>query len=553
MKPATKISQTAARVLTPDALGSLETLRVARRPGRVLDDGARRGQSRAVFAMLRCLAALPAAAWLLSAPARSEGFDIAPTLSTADIGLYATPFLQNQDEEGGYDLGPTVQRHLKAEIAMAVASQATGQGAYAQSALLDMQWVIAHRLEPDGGLNWDGPWNPYFFECHQHWFLIASELIRTTTGVEGNIRDVQRQVWRYLLETNPADDDFYLNNLHNHGSFFGYRSVDRLGVFQSQAPFKGSYEVGVALWSLALHEDSSWLDGQDSVYKRDEVIARIEVASTSEYLRALESQVSRSAQDDGFVDPGHSRWIRSLLWTGNDWSGWDQPDWKYALHMQEGALLCEILTGEARLEAVARSEAENLIAHVLNDGSIETIPDEFGSIRYEYGEALSALGLAALAFGASDPDLAGRSLLAGQAVAQHVLESFAPVCEEDGALLLAGLARVYQAQTADSLAASGIAELPSRWGAALKVWPNPARAGFSVQCAMGPNATGILRIIDVSGRECARMPLSAGACETHTLVWSASDAGLRPLPAGRYTALLEAGASRQAASFLIVR
>jgi hypothetical protein len=490
----------------------------------------------------------------LTTLARGDDLDRGPWLPVVSVQNYAGAFFTHQSDEDGYFLGPRVQRHLKAEIAMVLAAQATGQPEYAESALRDLQWVIANRLEPNGGLNWDGPQNQYFFECHQHWFLIASELIRTTMALDDSLKGMQAQVWQYLIGNNQASADFYDHNAQHYGPFFAYRSVDRLGWFQTQAPFKGSYEVGAALWSLAMHQQSSWLDGPR--LRGDGLVGfrPLSTYSVANHLDAMVSQVSLSSQSLGFVDPSQPLWVRSLLWNGHGWDGWEPHDWKYSLHMQEGALLYQILTGDHFLDGTTRTEAENLIASVMLNGSIPSIPDPFGSPAYEYGEALSALALAATAFRDSDPDLAGRSILAGQRAARYVVENFTPSCEEDGALLLAGLARIYQAQVADTTQTSGIGDLSDRLNAtSLEVWPNPAREGISIRYRMPPGTEGVVRIIDASGRERMRLPLPAAGDADGTHAWEGADAEFKQLPSGRYSAVLEAGSQRRATGLVILR
>jgi hypothetical protein len=391
-------------------------------------------------------------------PAEPPAEALAETPSEA-IDRFAAPFLGHQGSDGAYEVGPEVQCHLKAEIAMGLATEATGDRVYAESALRDLRWVIANRLEENGGLNWRGPADPFFFEVHQHWFLIASELIRRAVGLDDEIRPMQRRVWRYLLGNNPARADFYFHNRDHHGPAFGYRSVDRSGVFQSQAAFKGSYEVGAALWSLALHRDSTWLDaGSDSGAATRSAWVEADgaathgslapmKATTRDYLAAMAAQVSLSTRAMGFVDPKGGLWARSILWSGDGWSGWEPHDWKYSLHMQEGALLYQVLTGKMVLCETVLAESENLIRAVEADGSIPSIPDNKGSPAYEYGEALSVLGLSAIAFDSTDASLANRSLEAGRKVARTVIERFEPGSSEECAILLIGLCRITEAET----------------------------------------------------------------------------------------------------------
>jgi hypothetical protein len=493
-------------------------------------------------------------ALLLTVPVRGRATDPDPRLPITSIETFAAPFFERQHPDGGYDLGPRVQRHLKAEIAMALCARATGDARYAQSAFRDLQWVIQNRLEQDGGLNWDGQANPYLFECHQHWFLLASTLIEGEVGFHADIREAQTRVWRYLTDRNPAGADFYAHNQQYCGPFFAYRNVDRNGRFQSQAPFKGSYEVGAALWSLALHRNCTWLDSSGDRGPMDEEPPLPPELTVAEHLQRMVSQISLSSEDDGFVEPSRPLWIRSLLWNGITWQGCELHDWKYALHMEEGALLYGILTGESDLQGVSRSEAENLIALVSRDGAVESMPDAFGSENYEYGEALSVLGLAATAFRHTDSDLSSRSLAAGRRTARFVVDHLHPSSDEDCAVLLTGLARIYQAQFPDSALTSGLDGLPSELpSGSLRIWPNPASESVSLGYLLPTSDGAIVRVIDITGRERASFALEKGRVNSGTLLWEPVDEASRPLPSGRYSIVMEAGKRRASQSLIIVR
>lgn len=483
------------------------------------------------------------------------GWTAQSDLEAGIIHQYAMPFLAGQNDVDGYQLGPTVQRHMKAQIAVCLAGGVTGTRDYLESAYGDLQWVIANRLESDGGLNWNGPQNPYFFEVHQHWFLTASELIRS--GLDDRerseeIRRVQRRIWRYLTETNPGGADFYLNNQINHGPFFAYRDVDRSGRFQTQAPFKGSYEIGAALWSFALHRDSAWLDLDESDSGGVSSVDDRKRGSLTSYLDAMTSQVSFSSDELGFVEPHRSMWVRSLRWNGGGWSGFEPHDWKYTLHMQEGAILNQILTGDARLQSVIRSEVEHLLERIDATGAVEGIPDGYGSAGYEYGEVLSVLGLTTICFLDRDLDLAMRALRGGQRVARYAIRSFPPQCTEDGALLLGGFSRLYEAQTIAGAVAVGLQEDPETPDPVpLRIWPNPSPGSVEFRFTAGPLETGWARILDIAGRERGRIQVKGGADGIGLAEWNRT--GHQDLPQGRYNLTLEIGGRRSAASFLIVR
>jgi len=353
-----------------------------------------------------------------------EPSSAAPGAHSDVVSVYAEPFLLWQQLDGDYYLTPRVQTHLKAEMAMAMASVVTGNRAFGESAARDLEWVVRARLQDDGGLQWDGPANDYFFEVHQHWFLLASELVRPYSPQASEFDARQLAVWRFLVEENPAHVDFYRANYARSGAFFAFRDVNRAGLFQTQAPFKGSYEIGAALWSLALHEVAGGpLAGVGAVYE------------------GVLRQALASPQRQGFYDFGRGVWVRALRWNGAKWSGHEMNDWKYSLHMQEGALEALRLRRDPSLERAAARHLDYLLARVRGDGFIVGLPDVHGSERYELGLALSCLALGAQVYRDTDPRLAARCRAASDQVLARALNLFQPESSEDGAILLHAFCR----------------------------------------------------------------------------------------------------------------
>ncbi|MFN8547542.1 MAG: hypothetical protein U0527_06110 [Candidatus Eisenbacteria bacterium] len=419
----------------------------------------------------------------------------APILRTSAraqvVREFARTFQKTQGLQGDYAVGLRVQSHLKTEMALATAAAALADPSLARSARRDLDWILHERFEPGGGFNWDGATNPNFFEVHQHWFLIASELIRQELGLSVEYQSEQRDAWYFLRGTNPAMADFYLDNQARHGAFFAYRDVQRSGLFQQQAPFKGSYEIGAALWSLALHRSSSWIDQPG------------EIAS---YLARLTAQASKSPYEFGWYAPAYGGWIRSLEWTGDHWEGFTQHDWKYALHMEEGALLYQILTGGEELAEATRGEVVSLLAHVEPRGEIAGMPDGFGSVIYEYGEALSVLALAVECYQYTEPELSAEALEKGRLVFDYVARTFPNYPSEDHAILLLGLARMFAALP-DASGPSGSPSLlttlnlqPGLHPTSLLLSPNPTSGALRVEYRVENGAAARLAIIDVTGR-----------------------------------------------------
>ncbi|MCK4412809.1 MAG: hypothetical protein KAY32_04630 [Candidatus Eisenbacteria sp.] len=375
----------------------------------------------------------------------------AATTGEEMIRIYAAPFLSRQHPDGAYDLPSEVQARLKAEIALAHAGQVTGDDVYGISALCDLEWVIAQRMEAHGGLNWTGPENQHFFEVHQHWFLIASELIlrldssSTAMGAHdasrparhAAIRECQQAAWGFMIATNPAGVDLYEHNAKAHDAFFAYRSVDRQGVLQSQGPFKGSYEIGATLWSLALHcgTGGSGLG------------ARGRIGAAAQALDRLVTQSLRPPTERGFFDATSGTWVRLLEWTDAGWKGWQPVDWKYASEMQVGALEYSLLTGRADLLSACRRHSEYVLSQMRSYGRLRGLPDPHGNAAYEYGMSLSLLALSDQAFRGLDAAFADQCARAADEMFAYVTRSFEAASTEEHAALLTGLARAMAART----------------------------------------------------------------------------------------------------------
>jgi len=514
--------------------------------------GSRKGASRPAACILAVSVALALASMLQSRPASAQdSFEVSPV---DVVRSYAQIFAAQQNLDGSYQITPNVQTHLKAEIGMALASDMTHQRDYLTSARRDLDWVIANRMEANGGINWNGPQTPWFFEVHQHWFLIASELIRRMQQPpQGDpLKQYQTQAWQYLLRSNSASADFYVHNWEHHGVFFGYRSIDREGHWQSQGNFKGSYEVGAALWSMALHRGDGWLTLNSG--------GSIDTStSPGSYMRRMVPQIMRPLSQHGFYDPDKHLWIRSVLWNGMEWTDYETHDWKYAPHMQEGALLYTLLTGKTDLMAPARLEMEHLLSQVNPDGTIRGIPDPNGTAAYEYGTVLSCLGLGARVFWGPEPELGNRCFQKGQLVFRYASQTFPPISSEDRAILLAGFCRIMEAgRQVRDLVWGGSGEGADTVSVAssplsLVAWPNPMRDHMQFLYSLPKSTSGELKIVDASGRHCVTMTLKPDSQGSGQVTWDGLDDECRRLPSGHYQALLQSAGHRKITGFAILK
>ncbi|MFN8547227.1 MAG: hypothetical protein U0527_04455 [Candidatus Eisenbacteria bacterium] len=149
-------------------------------------------------------------------------------------------------------------------------------------------------------------------------FPIASQWVREANQLVDQYREEQAHTWGFLRASNPAARDFYVANLEDHGLFFAYRSVDRDGHFQTQAAFKGSYEIGAAVWALSLAAH----------------LGRHRHAGSASLLSTNWSR--RGALARGGRPTTSRRGDRALLFSPDGWHGFVPRDRKYSLRHARG-------------------------------------------------------------------------------------------------------------------------------------------------------------------------------------------------------------------------
>ena len=300
------------------------------------------------------------------------------------IAMFGQPFLDSGDPETGSIMPDLkLQRHLKADIALALATKATGEQRYANAARADLLHLRREYMREDGALWWVPGGGRHFFECHQCWYAIACDLAGLDPG----------RAVAFL-------DRFY----PSPGVPFGYRSIDDDGVPQTQTPWKGSYEIGACLWALPLVGRGT---------QADEIAA----------------WVAGPVHARGFFDDG--RWIDRLHWGGKGWGGWTAHEWKYGLEAQEGALAYLKDGGRAgALRDQCRDYAYYTLAQIHADGAL------IDAGTYEYGVLLSSLALGAMVF---DGALGDRCLEAAKQVAAFIDRTITPGPWADRAMVLRGL------------------------------------------------------------------------------------------------------------------
>ena len=165
----------------------------------------------------------------------------------ARITQWAKWFIDHQKSNGMFF--PAIQANEKIDFALCLGYDATRDGTYLEAVRKNLDWIVRDRMESNGGLVWKPANVVDFFECHQLWFILACKLfMERNPGTD--LTDCMERAWKFLTDHNWADIDWYVHNKENHSSFFAYRSMDQRGRIQPIS-FKGSYEIGTAIWSLS--------------------------------------------------------------------------------------------------------------------------------------------------------------------------------------------------------------------------------------------------------------------------------------------------------------
>ncbi|MCK5600414.1 hypothetical protein KAR91_00990, partial [Candidatus Pacearchaeota archaeon] len=163
------------------------------------------------------------------------------------IILIANWFVDHQDKNGRYS--DAIQANVKTGYALCFSFDVTGDRAYLKSVKDNVDWIIVNRMHDNGGIVWSSYNETEFFECHQVWFALLCRMLMNRNPDVDYTTDMVK-AWKFLTDENWANIDWYVHNKVNNDSFFAYRSIHMDGKIQ-QASFKGSYEIGAAIWSLS--------------------------------------------------------------------------------------------------------------------------------------------------------------------------------------------------------------------------------------------------------------------------------------------------------------
>ena len=215
---------------------------------------------------------------------------------------YANTFLANQP--GGSWSGVSgIQEHMKRNFGILMAYDVTGSLSYLTAVKNNIDYVLATLWIPsNGGLAWHGlPTSEPFYECHQQWFMIAVRMLYDKSGGTHDYLSQGQQAWHFLTDNNYANIDVYVHNYVNNGAFFSYRNLSSGGSYNLDG-WKGSYEIGTALWGMSLNYD--WVFNYQSSHS----------TQAYNYLDMLVKQIKNPPSNKGYFSVGATS-LNNDLWS----------------------------------------------------------------------------------------------------------------------------------------------------------------------------------------------------------------------------------------------
>jgi len=282
--------------------------------------------------------------------------------SAAEVKLiiedYVDVFTTTQSVSGAWGGVSGVQEHLKRNFGVLTAYDVdpVNYTDFLTAVNENIDYVIGYFLQPNGGLTWHGSTDESFFECHQQWFMIAVRMLYNRNTAY-DFRTEGALAWNFLTNTNYSGHDMYVHNYVNHNAFFSYRDVTSAGDFQVYNDWKGSYEVGAALWGMALNYDlvSSHISSYDNV--------------TYNYLDEMVKHVKRPSSQNGFFSAS-GNWIRILNWTD-------------AGYLPDPAIWTRIGTPGSQLVQVEGNNALRVTGNNSHDYHFISVDNSFDNFVFE--------------------------------------------------------------------------------------------------------------------------------------------------------------------------
>ena len=232
------------------------------------------------------------------------GDAVRTSLASTIVENYSTTLISSQAIDGSWAGTINLQENLKRDLGLLFAHQVTNDISYLIAVRDNIDYIMnTFWISSNGGLeSYSNPaTSDRFYEYNQQLFMVAT---RRLNGRSGGVYDYTaqgEQAWHFLTDNNYAGIDMYVHNYINHNAFFSYHDVQEDGTFQDVDLWKGSNEIGTALWGMVLNYD--WVSNYQSSHS----------AQTYNYLDMMVKKIKNSPSTGGFFREG-GLYPSSTLW-----------------------------------------------------------------------------------------------------------------------------------------------------------------------------------------------------------------------------------------------
>ena len=222
-----------------------------------------------------------------------QGDAVRSSLASSIVQNYSATFLSSQSIDGSWAGANGVEEQLKRDLGLLFAHPVTNDFSYLTAVRANIDYILnTFWISSNGGLeSYSNPAaSDQFFEYNQQLFMVAVRRLNGRSSGTYNYIAQGEQAWHFLTDNNYAGIDMYVHNFLNHNAFFSYRDVQEDGSFQDVDRWKGSNEIGTALWGMVLNYN--WVSNYQSSHS----------TQAYNYLDLLVKQIKNSPTNRGFLE-----------------------------------------------------------------------------------------------------------------------------------------------------------------------------------------------------------------------------------------------------------
>ena len=234
--------------------------------------------------------------------------DTRTILASTIVQSYSDTLISSQNVDGSWNGAIGVQEQLKRDLGLLFAHQI---GEHSDTTYLfpvkkNLDYILSTYWNPiNGGLeSYENPSaSDRFLEYNQELFMVAT---RRLAGRSSGVYDFTakgEQAWKFLTDYNYAGIDMYVDNYTKNNTFFSYSDMKEDSTVQNVG-WKGSEEIGTAIWGMVLNYTQFGLDNYQSSHS----------TQPYNYLDMILKQIKKSPANGGYFSTA-GNWIRELDWT----------------------------------------------------------------------------------------------------------------------------------------------------------------------------------------------------------------------------------------------